>query len=145
MLTAGPWIKLPAPSSINQLYLVAEGDSVITHTKMLATSVDAGIGAHMTIRGGKRPCRYCRIGRPRAVRVLAAGIADEHSWVQWIRGVLRYSWNTVMVVIVGVGNVLAMDAINLDFKTVTRNARVIDCIEVVYVAVSNACMTGARR
>ncbi len=50
-----------------------------------------------------------------------------------------------MVVIVRVGDVLAVDIIQLDFEAVGFNPRVIDAVEVVEAAVGNGEGRGRQR
>ena len=108
------------------------------HSKMLATEVDARIGEHVTVGWCNRPGRNRCVSGPGTVSVLFAFPSNAALRMPRNGVILLKARRTVVIVVIGVGDVCRAAVLNLDFKPMADVPGVIDRIEVVDTAVGDA-------
>ena len=111
---------------------------VISHTEMLTAKVHAWVGEHVTIGRSDWPRWNRGVSGPGAIRILFALPADEALRMTHDAVILRDLRHAVMIVIVSVGDVRAEAVFDLDFEAVTLMRGVIDGVEIVDAAISDA-------
>src|ERR1039457_2074909 len=106
---------------------------------MLAAEIGAGVGELVSLGRSDGPGGDGGVSRPAGVVGVNGLVEDVDVGVAWDSpGVLGDFGGAVVVVIEGVGDVRAVDVVELDLKAVANVAGVIDGVEVVDGAVGNA-------
>ena len=111
---------------------------VVSHTEMLTAKVHAWVGEHVTIGRSDGSRRNRGVSGPGAIRILFALPADDALRMTHDAVVLRDLRHAVVIVIVGVADVRAEAVFDLDFEAVTLMRGVIDGVEIVDAAISDA-------
>ena len=113
------------------------GLGAVADAKVFTAEIQGGVGESVALGRWDVVGGYGGVGGPGSASPDRL-VADKDLRVERVGVVLGDFWVAVVIVVVGVGDVGAVDVVEFDFEAVTDVAGVVDRVEVVDAAVGDA-------